>query len=148
MKQKLVLGILSFLLSATIGFAQGDDVPQAVKQTFTQQYPHAENVEYKDNLLHVWVNFTQDGEKMKANYKKDGQWENTEKDWQFDKLPDVVKDGFRKSKYANRTVEETKIIYRAGGTQWYRIKTKKNDLQKKYLYFNDQGQLLEDNITI
>lgn len=148
MKQKLVLMALSIFLFTAFSFAQGDDVPQAVKQTFTQQYPTAENVEYKDNLLHVWVNFTLNGDKMKANYKKDGQWENTEKDWSFDKLPAAVKDGFNKSKYVGRKIEETKVIYRAGGTEWYRIKTKKNDLQKKYLYFNEQGQLLEDNITI
>jgi hypothetical protein len=30
----------------------------------------------------------------------------------------------------------------------YRIKTRKNDLQKKYLYFNEKGQLTDEDITI
>jgi len=117
MKQKLVLMMASIFLCASAIFAQSDDVPKAVKQTFTQQYPQAGNVEYKDNVLDVWVNFTLNGEKMRANYKKNGQWENTEKEWSYDKLPEAVKDGFKKSKYADREIEETKIIYRAGGTE-------------------------------
>jgi hypothetical protein len=70
MKRKILLIALSIFCSVSIAFSQSDDVPQAVKQTFTQQYPNAENVEYKDNLLKVWVNFTLNGDKMKANYKK------------------------------------------------------------------------------
>jgi len=148
MKQKLVLMMASIFLCASAIFAQSDDVPKAVKQTFTQQYPQAGNVEYKDNVLDVWVNFTLNGEKMRANYKKNGQWENTEKEWSYDKLPEAVKDGFKKSKYADREIEETKIIYRAGGTERYRLKVKKNALEKKYIYFNDKGQLVDDDITI
>ena len=148
MKRKFVLIVLSFFFSISFAYAQSDDVPQAVKQTFTKQYSNAENVEYKDNLLKVWVNFTLNGDKMKANYKKDGQWENTEKDWSYDKLPAAVQDGFKKSKYADREVEETKVIYRAGGTERYRLKVKKNALQKKYVFFNTQGQLVDDDITI
>lgn len=148
MKQKLVLMVASIFLCASAIFAQSDDVPKAVKQTFTQQYPQAGNVEYKDNVLDVWVNFTLNGEKMRANYKKNGQWENTEKEWSYDKLPEAVKDGFKKSKYADREIEETKIIYRAGGTERYRLKVKKNALEKKYIYFNDKGQLVDDDITI
>ncbi|MGN6164895.1 MAG: PepSY-like domain-containing protein [Flavisolibacter sp.] len=148
MKRKLLLMILPVFLSASFAFAQSDDVPQAIKEAFTKQYPNAENVEYKDNLLNTWVNFTLNGDKMKANYKKDGQWENTEKDWSYDKLPAAVQDGFKKSKYADREIEETKVIYRAGGTERYRLKVKKNALEKKYIFFNDQGQLVDDDITI
>jgi hypothetical protein len=59
-----------------------------------------------------------------------------------------VRDGFKKSKYADREIEETKVIYRAGGTERYRLKVKKNSLEKKYIFFNDQGQLVDDDITI
>lgn len=148
MKRKFLLMAVSVFLLSSFAFAQSDDVPQAIREAFTKQYPNAENVEYKDNLLNVWVNFTLNGDKMKANYKKDGQWENTEKDWSYDKLPAAVQDGFKKSKYADREIEETKVIYRAGGTERYRLKVKKNALQKKYIFFNDQGRLVDDDITI
>jgi len=148
MKRYLLMLLLGMFTLAATSFAQSDNVPQAVKETFTKQYPDAENIEYKDNLLNVWVNFTQNGDTLKANYTKKGVWENTEKSFSFDKLPEAVKDGFAKSKYADREVEETKIIYRAGGTERYRLKTRKNDLQKKYLYFNEKGQLVEDSIAI
>ena len=148
MKRYLLMLLLGMFTLAATSFAQSDNVPQAVKETFTKQYPDAENIEYKDNLLNVWVNFTQNGDTLRANYTKKGVWENTEKSFSFDKLPEAVKDGFAKSKYADREVEETKIIYRAGGTERYRLKTRKNDLQKKYLYFNEKGQLVEDSIAI
>jgi hypothetical protein len=148
MKRKLILLTLGIFLYGNFVFAQGDEVPKPVKETFTNQYPNAENVEYQDNPLNVWVNFTVSGEKMKANYTRKGQWKNTEKEWTFEQLPEAVKDGFHKSKYVSWEIEETKIIYRAGGTERYRVKVKKNGLQKKYLYFNQDGQLVEDTLTL
>ena len=142
----LLLSLVTFL--SVSSKAQGDNVPKEVKETFTSQYPSAEDVVYKDNLLTVWVNFTMNGEKYAANYTKKGQWKNTEKEWAFEKLPDKVKDGFQKSKYADWKVEETKMIYRAGGTEWYRVKVRKNDVQKKFLYFNKDGQLVDDALTV
>ena|SRR6476620_760080 len=146
--KKMLLILIMLCTQGATAIAQSENVPQAVKETFTKQYPGAENVEYKDNLLKVWVNFTMNGDTLKANYTKKGVWENTEKTITFDQLPSAVKDGFSKSKYADREVEETRIIYRAGGTERYRLKTRKNDLQKKYLYFNENGQLVEDSIAL
>ena len=40
------------------------------------------------------------------------------------------------------------VIYRAGGTERYRVKVKKGSLQKKYLYFNEEGRLLEESMTL
>jgi hypothetical protein len=148
MKGMLFLTLVLLFGLAPSAEAQGDNVPSVVKETFNQQYPNAENVVYEDNLLQVWVNFVLNGDNMRANYTRKGQWKNTEKDWSYDQLPAAVKDGFLKSKYADREIEETKIIYRAGGTQWYRLKARKNGLQKKHLFFNEQGRLVEDSITL
>ena len=123
-------------------------IPESVKETFTSQYPTAENVIYEDNLVSVQVHFQVSGEKMKASYNTKGRWKDTEKDWSFDQLPDSVKDGFSKSKYADWKVVETKIIYRPGGSDRYRVKVEKSDLQKKYIYFNQVGRLVDDDITL
>lgn len=148
MKRQLILIAVAFFFFTASSVAQGNDVPQAVKATFSNQYPGAENVEYKDNPLNVWVNFTLNGQKMSASYNKKGEWKHTEKDWSFDQLTQPVKDGFNKSKYASWEVTETVVIYMAGGSEQYRLRVKKNDLQKKYLYFNQKGRLLRDAITL
>jgi len=142
------LFLLLMILAFTGVKAQGDEVPVAVMDAFGQQYRLAEGAVFKDDLLKITVQFRLEGEQMKAFYTRSGQWKHTEKEWSFDKLPEAVKDGFRKSKYADREIEETKVVYRAGGTERYRVKVKKGSLQKKYLYFNEEGRLMEESMTL
>ena len=129
-------------------YSQVREIPQAVKDAFTHQYADATDVEYRDQLVMVNVDFKLDGENMTATYNNKGVWKGTEKEWSFDKLSDAVKDGFSKSKYADWDQEETTFLYIPGGAEQFRIKVKKNDLQKKYLYFNSKGRLLRESITI
>ncbi len=136
--------LFSFLLAS----AQVRDIPQAVKDAFKHQYPKADDVEYKDQLVKVNVQFTLDGENYIASYSNKGDWKGSEKEWSYDKLPDEVKDGFSKSKYADWDSDGVSIVILPGGTQQYRILVKKNDFQKKYLFFNTQGRLLREAITI
>lgn len=143
-----LLIITIFTLFSSMAFSQVREIPQEVKETFTNQYPQAEDVNYEDNLVSVHVIFTQNGERMVAYYSNKGKWKETEKDWTFEKSPEEVKDGFKKSKYAEWKVVDTKIIYRPGGSDRYKIKVEKNDLQKKNLYFNKAGRLTEEAITL
>ena len=140
--------LLLFSISFSVCKAQGDEVPVAVMDAFGQQYRLAEGAVFKDDLLQITVQFKLEGEQMKAFYTRKGQWKHTEKEWTFEKLPAAVQDGFRKSKYADQEIEDTKVVYRAGGTERYRVKVKKNSLQKKYLYFNEEGRLLEESLTL
>jgi hypothetical protein len=140
--------LTGLILFSTISFAQVREIPEAVKETFTKQYPQADNVNYEDNLVSVQVHFKQSGENMKASYTNKGRWKETEKDWSFDQLPQAVKDGFQKSKFADWKVTDTKIIYRPGGSDYFRIKAEKNDVQKKHLFFNTNGRLIDEDITI
>ncbi|HVT86228.1 MAG TPA: PepSY-like domain-containing protein [Chitinophagaceae bacterium] len=128
--------------------AQVREIPQAVKDAFTHQYPAATDVDYKDQLVKVNVHFKLEGENYIAIYNNNGAWKGSEKEWSFDKLSDAVKDGFSKSKYAEWDTVEVAMLYLPGGTEQYRILVKKNDLQKKYLYFNTKGRLLRESITI
>jgi hypothetical protein len=136
------------LLTAAGLQAQVRSVPSIVKETFQAQYPGAEEVSYEDNLVSVQVNFTLNGEKMVASYTNKGRWKETEKDWSFEKLSEDVKTGFDKSKYADWEILQTRIVYRAGGAELYKVKVEKNDLQKKNLFFNKKGRLVEDSLTI
>ena len=143
-KLLLVLGILFSLTS----FAQIREIPKEVDEAFYKQYPKAERAEFKDNLINVKVSFELDGEQYIATYSSKGVWKETEKEWRYDKLPAAVKDGFEKSKYADWEVKETLIIYRAGGTERYRLRAEKGDVKRKNLFFNDKGRLMEEALTI
>lgn len=138
------------LLSTTFSFAQLREIPQAVKDAFGAQYDSAASPEFIDKLAHVQVRFEQDGEKKLATYNNKGMWRETEQDWAFEKLSDDVKDGFAKSKYSSDEweVAETKIITRPGGKELFRVKVQKNEVQKKYLFFNASGRLVNESITL
>jgi Putative beta-lactamase-inhibitor-like, PepSY-like len=147
-KKIFLMTLISFAFFANKSFSQIREIPEAVEDAFSGQYDGAVNVDYKDQLAWVYVSFELNGEKMTATYNNKGTWKETVKDWTFDKLPEEVKDGFEKSKYADREVEETKIIYLPRGAEQYRLKTRKNDVEKKYLYFNTKGRLLKEAITL
>jgi Putative beta-lactamase-inhibitor-like, PepSY-like len=147
-KRKTLIFFSVLTLFANLSFAQIREIPKAVEETFSNQYNGASDIDYKDQLTRVDVHFELNGEKMVASYTNKGIWKGTEKEWEFEKLPGEVKDGFNKSVYADREVEETKVLYLPGGTTQYRIKAKKNGVEKKYLFFNTKGRLLRTAITL
>lgn len=148
MNKRLVLFFLISALFTSTAFAQIRQIPKIVEETFSQQYSGAANIDYKDQLVRVDVSFELDGEKMLASYTNKGLWKGTEKEWTFDKLPAEVKDGFQKSKYADREVEETTVLYLPGGAEQYRIRARKSGVEKKYLFFNTKGRLLRTAVTL
>ena len=137
------------LIFAVSSFAQLRKTPVAVTTAFEKQYPDASKVQYEDNLINVQVHFVSDSAKMVAKYNSDGEWKETEKEFSFDSLPAEVKNGFDKSKYSVEwKVKETSVIYLPHNEIQYRVKVQKNDLQKKYLFFDKNGRLLRDSVTI
>lgn len=139
---------LAFCFSAAIASAQIRETPEAVKTAFAAQYPGAEGVKYDDILTSIHVNFVLNGEKMIAKYTNKGAWKETEKEWSYDKVPTDVRDGFEKSKYADWQVKEAAIVYYPKGAERYRLKVENGELNKKYLYFNQNGRLIRDARTL
>ena len=129
-------------------FAQIREIPRIVEETFANQYKGASNIDFQDQLVRVDVRFHLDGDTMLASYSNKGVWKETQKRWSYDKLPQEVKDGFTKSRYADRRVDETVVIYLPGGGEQYRLRARKNDVEKKYLFFNTAGRLLRETITL
>lgn len=146
--KKISIWMLAMIFTTGSAFAQIREIPKAVEETFSNQYKGATNIDYQDQLVHVDVQFELEGEKMVATYSNKGVWKETRKAWAFDKLSTEVQDGFKKSKYADREIEETTVIYLPGGSEQYRLKAKKSGVEKKYLFFNDKGRLIRDAITI
>ena len=146
-RRLLLTGVILFAITVT-SFSQIREIPQAVRETFANQYPKAENTDFKDYLAKVEVNFEMNGEQMVATYTNKGDWRGTEKDYRFDELEEEIKDGFQKSKFAEWDITETKVLYLPGGSEQYRIRVRKSDVQKKYLYFNTKGRLLREAVTL
>lgn len=145
---------LRFLLTIVLvvffqySYSQITNVPQSAKDAFTKQYPSAENIDWSNDVVNVNVRFTLDGEKMNAEYSNKGTWKNTYQNMSFETLPAAVQDGFNKSKFADSEITDTKKVYLPADVVQYRIKVEKNDLQKKYLYFNPEGKLVRDANTL
>jgi hypothetical protein len=147
MKKGLLLNVCVLFLSG-IAFAQIREIPKAVEETFANQYKGASNIEFKDQLTRVDVHFELDGERMIAIYSNKGLWKETQKELSYDSLPVDVRDGLEKSKFADREIEDVVVLYLPGGTEQYRLKARKNDVEKKYLYFNPKGRLLRESLTL
>jgi hypothetical protein len=146
MKRSLYLFVISLLMSAG-SFAQLRDIPAEVTDAFSKQYPGAEGVVYKDNLKNFHVHFTLTGDKYIAKYSSKGEWKESEKSTDIVKLPQPVQDGFNKSKYADWKIKEVVVLLAPKGTEHYRIRVEKGELQKKNLYFNKEGRLTKDGLT-
>ena len=78
--------LLLFLAGSLASGAQIREIPKEVKSAFEAQYPKADSLEYKDNLLAVNVHFRMNGDKMVATYSNKGMWKDSEKNWSFDSL--------------------------------------------------------------
>jgi len=148
MKKRLVLAALTAIFFTGVAFSQLREVPKIVEETFSNQYQGATNIDFKDQLVRVDVYFDLEGEKMVASYTNKGLWKETQKEWSYVKLPDEVKDGFEKSRFADWDIEDVILLYLPGGIEQYRIKTKKSDVKKKYLYFNPKGRLIRESATL
>jgi hypothetical protein len=135
-------------LLSVFAFSQVREIPRAVEETFANQYKGASNIEFKDQLTSVNVHFELEGQKMVASYTNKGLWKETQKEVEFEMLPSEVKDGFEKSKFSGREVENVIMLYLPGGVEQYRLKARKNDVEKKYLYFNPKGRLLRESVTL
>ena len=140
--------ITAFLISATSSFAQLRKIPAEVTDAFKAKFPNSNAVEWKDKLKFFEASFEMRDEDYQAKFNSKGEWQETEKIIERDKLPSEVSDGFNKSKYSDWEVKEVSYIEKKDGTNQYRMLVKKSDLEKKYLFFNKAGKLVKDSITI
>lgn len=146
--RKIVIFLFCILVFSEISHAQIREVPTIVIDAFKEQYADVDEYEVKDQLVKVVFYFTIENDKMIATYTNKGIWKGTEKEWEFSKLPTPVKNGFDKSMYADRLVEETAIMYLPNNVEQFRMKVKKNDFEKKYIYFNKEGRMIKESITL
>lgn len=141
---------LFFLFSSVAFFsdAQLRKIPADVTDAFAARYPHATRVEWKDKLQYFEATFQLNGCTISADFSSKGDWEGSERLMDFDALPDEVKDGFEKSKYADWQKNSVYEIQDLGKPLEYRVNVHKSGIQKKNLYFDINGKLLKESMTL
>lgn len=144
----LLVMLVIVLVNPVKGYSQVTTIPDLAKEHFFKQYPDAKNVQWVNDIVNVNARFEQDSNKMNAEYNNKGTWKRTLKDWTYEKLTDDVKEGFKKSKYADREVTDVKVLYLPGYVIQYRLKVEKSEIEKKYLFFNTQGRLVRSSTTL
>jgi hypothetical protein len=143
------LSVVSMLVCFASLNAQIRKIPSSVTDAFATRYPHAEKVEWSDRLTSFEASFKLNGVDMKADFSSKGEWKYSEKKIAFDDLPAGVKDGFSKSEYAEWKTGSVTEIQQSGKELQYKVYAEKSSpFQKKYLYFDADGKLLKDVMTL
>lgn len=127
--------------------AQFRKIPAEVTDSFKVKYENASGVSWKDKLTSFEATFKQGDKEMKAFFSWKGEWIKTETKDSFDNLPADVKDGFKKSKYADLGPLEVLQVDEKDNEIQYRLVVKKNDFNKRSLLFSRDGQLVSDNVS-
>ena len=144
---KVVL-LIVLALTTTNTFAQIRKIPAEVTNAFQEKYPDAKSVEWRDKLTSFTASFQLDSTTYIAQFSSKGEWENTEEAIDKDDIPSEVKAGFDKSRYADWNMGQVTKIELPGDEFQYKIEVAKGDIKKRNLYFNSDGRMLKDKITL
>src|SRR3954470_10284069 len=127
--------------------AQFRKIPAEVTDSFKVKYENASGVSWKDKITSFQAEFKQGDREMRSTFSSTGEWLKTETKHSFESLPDEVKDGFKKSKFADLTVVDVLQVEEKEKETQYRVVVKKNDIAKRSLVFSKTGQLISDSAS-
>jgi len=98
-------------------FAQkAAQVPEQVKNSFSQNFPKASNVKWSKENENEWeAEFKQEGKEFSANFKSDGTWLETEQEIAKSDIPNAVKNTLD-SQFTGYKIEEAEISKSAEGS--------------------------------
>lgn len=144
-----VSGLIALLaVFSTSTFAQIRKIPAEVTNAFTEKYPNATSVEWRDKLSGFTASYRLDSGMYIASFSNKGEWESTEEGIDAEELPDAVSQGFDKSKYTDWDMGQVTRIELPEDEVQYKIEVKKGDIKKRNLYFSSEGRLLKDKLTL
>lgn len=128
--------------------AQFRKIPAEVTDAFKSRYPHAEQVTWKDDFGSFEAEFLLNNYEMCAHFSSKGDWLRSERMIKYNELPQMVKDGFEKSRYAGWEKGSIHEISKSTEALQYRMLIKKSGAQKKYLFFDANGKLNRESLTL
>jgi hypothetical protein len=148
MKYKWMLSVVLSVVMFSAN-AQFRKIPPEVTDSFKARFDKATQVSWTDNLINFQATFKLGNDNVRAFYNSKGELLRSEKNVTFEELPLNVKDGFKKSKYADWTVKDIRYIEDKDKQVQYRLQVVKNsDIIRKNLLFSTTGQLVDDTITL
>ena len=147
MKYKLVLSLVSSVVMFSVN-AQFRKIPAQVTDSFKTRYNDATKVSWKDNITYFQATFKKGNDNVKASFTSKGEWLKTETSSSIENSSEELRDGLKKSKYADWPVKEVVLVEEKDKQPKHRVLVRKSDLLKKNLYFSQSGQLLEEAITL
>ena len=128
--------VAALLLSASIGFAQGEALAEAQK-TLKEKYPAANSVKWEKETDGGWeAEFTINGNETSVEFDSKGTWKQTETEIETSDLPEAVLDAI-KTKYAEYSVEEAEMVETADGEVVYEVDFKKGKTEMELLFASD-----------
>jgi hypothetical protein len=150
MKKRVVIFTLlaGLLLFSNYSFSQIRKIPSAATESLKEKYPGAEQVQWKDQITHFTAKFTLDSKDYEAHFDNDGNWKESLVKIDESALPSEVKDGISKSKYSDWDIDKVEKLQSSNDNVQYRLQVKSGDIKKKVLYFNPDGKLASDHITL
>ena len=147
MNNKLFITVaIAFFLLTTVT-AQVFTVPKHAKTDFAQRFKNASDVKWTNNVSYCIAKFKENGEAATAYYHLDGYWDYTERMIDSSKVPSTVKESFSKSKYRDWSVKSLVYVENNKDINLYRYEVKKG-IEKKYVFFDKDGKLIKENISI
>ena len=147
MFQKWIISFV-FFLAAFSSNAQFRKIPAVVTDAFKAKYATATAVAWKDKFSSFQADFKSGDKEMKASFSSKGEWLKTETKHTYSSLPLDVKDGFKKSKYADLSVADATQVEDKNKGVLYKLQVKKSEYNKRNLVFTKAGQLISDNGTL
>ena len=148
MKKKIMIALFAVAsFSVNIAHAQLRKVPAEVTNSFAEKFPNATNIEWQDQLVDFKASFQENDKNYRAKFANNGEWIITERIIKKDFLPSSVIKGFSKGEYAKWEIKEVTITETPESKAQFKITVSKNNLNKKDLLFNTDGQLVKENFT-
>ncbi|HUQ65283.1 MAG TPA: PepSY-like domain-containing protein [Flavitalea sp.] len=139
---------ITFTILTTSSSAQLRKIPAEVTNAFQEKYPEAKSVEWRDKLSSFTASFQLDSTTYLAQFSNKGEWENTEEAIDESELPEEVKNGFGKSRYTDWNMGRVTKIQLPNDELQYRLEVAKGDIKKRNLFFNEEGRMLKDKLTL
>ena len=124
--------------------AQNKSISTVVLDSFNARFPNASAVVWNDMFTSCRASFKTGTTEMKATFSGKGNWFRTETKITYDLLPDSVKEGFKKTKYANIPVKDASKTEEKNKPVQYRITVMKGAVNKTGLVFSTEGALVSE----
>jgi hypothetical protein len=146
--KKIIALVIIVIATIVTTNAQLRKVPATVTDAFKIQFAAASQVEWKDRITNFEASFKLNNINHTAKFTKEGTMIETTGELDFVQLPSAVKDGFNKSKFSDWQVKAVITFQETDKPLYYRITVKKNDITKRFLYFDKTGKLVKDTVTL